>query len=164
MTGAGWRPGFIAERPRGAILGASAPRCRPASPRERGEPYPDRLTDALEHWALAGAPAGPRLAVLLVLAPLAEETVFRAGLHESLLRRGLRPFTANLATALAFGLAHVAVQRDLGALMVVAPALLLGVLYQRRRALAPCIVLHALMNALWLAFVLAHPWPPASQS
>ena len=113
---------------------------------------------------LAGAPAGPRLAVLLVLAPLAEETVFRAGLHESLLRRGLRPFTANLATALAFGLAHVAVQRDLGALMVVAPALLLGVLYQRRRALAPCIVLHALMNALWLAFVLAHPWPPASQS
>lgn len=113
---------------------------------------------------LAGAPAWPRLAVLLVLAPLVEETVFRAGLHESLLRRGLRPFTANLATALAFGLAHAIVQRDLGALMVVAPALLVGVLYQRRRALAPCIVLHALMNALWLAFVLAHPWPPASQS
>ena len=49
--------------------------------------------------------AGSRILMLLALAPIMEEAVFRAGLHEALLRRASPPL-ANVATALAFGAAH----------------------------------------------------------
>lgn len=87
----------------------------------------------------------------LVLAPVLEEVVFRHGLQAALLQRVRRVGWANVLTACAFGLAHVVVQQRLAALWVVLPALAIGVLYQRTGRLAPCIALHAAMNAVWLA-------------
>ena len=90
-------------------------------------------------------------ALLLVLAPVLEELVFRAGLHESLLRRLCAPWVANALTALVFALAHVLVRGDPAAFAVALPALLIGIVYQRWRRLWPCVLLHAAMNAIWLA-------------
>lgn len=99
--------------------------------------------------AVGGAHA--RLAVLLMVAPMAEEALFRVGLHEALLRRSTRPWLANAVTALAFALAHVLVRGDPAAFAVAAPALLIGAAYGRWRLLWPCVLLHAAMNAVWLA-------------
>jgi len=96
-------------------------------------------------------PLTSHAAVLLVLAPITEETVFRGGLHESLLRRLRSRLAANVLTALAFGLVHVAVRGHAAAFAVAAPALLIGLVYGRTRTLWPCVVLHAAMNAIWLA-------------
>lgn len=89
--------------------------------------------------------------VLLLAAPLLEEAVFRAGLHEALLRHGGAAWLANGLTALAFGAAHVAARGDAAALAVVAPALAIGWVYSRWRRLRWCVALHAAMNAAWLA-------------
>jgi hypothetical protein len=107
--------------------------------------------------AMSAGVAPPRVVVLLVLAPLAEEAVFRAGLHETLLRRLGSPWTANAVTALAFALAHALVRGDPAAIGVMLPALLIGAVYGRTRRLWPCVVLHAVMNAAWLVWGLAAP-------
>ena len=97
------------------------------------------------------APLTLRAWVLLVLAPLAEELVFRAGLQEGLLRRLRPPWVANALTALVFALAHALVRGEAAAFAVVLPALLIGIVYQRWRRVWPCVLLHAAMNAIWLA-------------
>ncbi|MDB5781774.1 JDVT-CTERM system glutamic-type intramembrane protease [Caballeronia mineralivorans] len=104
--------------------------------------------------ALAASGHGSqRLAMLLVFAPLLEETVFRAGLQEALLRRWYcRPYLANAVTAAAFGLAHAAVRADAAAFAAALPALLIGAVYQRTGRLRHCVVLHAAMNAAWLGW------------
>lgn len=102
-------------------------------------------------WVALQAGASPlRVAVLLALAPLAEEVVFRAGVQEELLRLRMSPWLANAATALAFALAHALARGSLLGLAVVAPALLLGSVYGAQRRLRWCVLLHAAMNALWL--------------
>jgi len=99
-----------------------------------------------------GAGASPaRLAVLLLIAPLAEEAVFRAGLQEAMLQRGASGLMANLLCALAFAVSHAAVRDDPAALAVALPALLIGAVYQRWRRLRPCVLLHAALNAAWIA-------------
>jgi membrane protease YdiL (CAAX protease family) len=105
--------------------------------------------------AALGQPA-QRLVMLLVFAPVLEEAVFRAGLHEALLRRWYsRPHLANAVTALAFGLAHAAVRADATAFAAALPALLIGVVYQRTGRLRYCVALHAAMNAAWLGWRMA---------
>jgi membrane protease YdiL (CAAX protease family) len=94
--------------------------------------------------------------VLLVVAPVLEETVFRAGLQETLLRRLARQrggaLAANVGTALAFAAAHMVLHPGVLAALTLLPALLVGAVYQRGRRLAPCIAVHATFNALWLAW------------
>ena len=130
---------------------ASQPRAGPAA-----------LASVLAAAALlAGAVAGgislPRLLVLLVLAPLAEEAIFRCGLHESLLRRGLGASAACILTALAFALVHALVRGEPAALAVAMPAGCIGLVYGRTRQLRHAVALHAAMNAVWLAgSMLAH--------
>lgn len=99
-----------------------------------------------------------RLAALLMVAPILEETVFRAGIQEALLRRwqGL-PHLANTVTALAFGASHALVRGDPAAFAVALPALLIGAVYQRTGRLLNCMGLHAAMNAAWLAWSMAGP-------
>jgi membrane protease YdiL (CAAX protease family) len=94
----------------------------------------------------------PQAVALLVIAPLAEEIVFRLGLQEALLRRGLAPLAANVLTAVAFALAHLPAHSWVWSMLTFAPALALGALYARKRQLAPCVVLHAAMNGVWLAW------------
>lgn len=108
--------------------------------------------------AVAAAQAGTpplRLALLLAVSPLLEETVLRLGLHDVLLRRGSAPGVANLACALAFGLAHGLLRGEPSALAVMLPALAVGALYQHTHRLRDAVLLHAFFNACWLAALLA---------
>ena len=107
---------------------------------------------AIAGAALAAASAQPwPLLVALLLAPMLEETVFRAGLQDGLLHAGVTPWQANVLTALAFTMAHVLL---LGAsaqtALVLLPALLVGAAYNRWCRLRLCIALHMAMNALWI--------------
>jgi membrane protease YdiL (CAAX protease family) len=94
------------------------------------------------------------LAALLAAAAL-EETVFRAGLQQWLMDRSwgslrLGALTAaNGACAAAFALAHGLSRSWLLALGVLAPALLLGWIYEQRQSLTTCVAVHALMNGAW---------------
>lgn len=103
---------------------------------------------------LAVAPAAAHWALLLVFAPVVEELVFRAGLQQALLHRLVRwragALVANLVTALAFAAAHFALHPGGLAALTLLPALLVGGVYQRRRKVAPCVVLHAVFNTIWL--------------
>jgi membrane protease YdiL (CAAX protease family) len=91
-----------------------------------------------------------RLFVVVGLAPLLEEIVFRAGLQAELtplLRSG---HAANLTTSALFGLAHGIVVGPAHGMAVVLPSLLLGECWRRRPRLGPCVALHGAMNAAWL--------------
>ena len=104
----------------------------------------------------------PLWAVLLLIAPVLEEIVLRAGLQEALLRhpawRGATgAATANLACALAFAAAHWLLRPSAFAALTLLPALWLGWLYQQNRRVAPCIALHSAMNAVWLLWLAATP-------
>lgn len=106
---------------------------------------------------LAGA-CGPQLlnpdpAValrLLLLAPLLEEWIVRAGLQEWLLRRypGARVLQL-LAPAMFFSLLHVGAGWN--AAWVFLPGLALGLLYRRWRDWRLCALGHALLNSFALA-------------
>jgi membrane protease YdiL (CAAX protease family) len=102
--------------------------------------------------AASAGVAAQRVWVLLALAPLAEEALYRSGLQESLLRRWRSPWLGIVATAVVFGMAHVVARGDAGAFVVVLPALAIGAVYARSRRLLPCVLLHAAMNAVWLAW------------
>jgi membrane protease YdiL (CAAX protease family) len=106
----------------------------------------------LTAWSFMSADHLGRACVLLLVAPLTEEIIFRGGLQEALLTRwAASRHASNLITAVVFGLAHVAVQRDwIGGLAVMLPALVMGDIYGRKRRLAPCILAHMGMNACWL--------------
>jgi hypothetical protein len=105
--------------------------------------------------ALAAASVPAHWLLLVAFAPVVEETVFRAGLQETLLRRlptrrAPGALGVNVVTALAFAAAHVALHPGVLAGLTGLPALLIGRVYQQHRRLAPCIALHALCNATWL--------------
>jgi membrane protease YdiL (CAAX protease family) len=108
-------------------------------------------------WAAASGVDGSRLVVLLSLAPLFEETAFRAGLHEALLRREQLAPHANLLTALVFGVAHAVFHGHALAIAVVLPAWLVGLVYERTRSVRACVALHAFLNAVWIAWFVAGP-------
>ncbi|MBW8759494.1 MAG: JDVT-CTERM system CAAX-type protease [Burkholderiales bacterium] len=95
-------------------------------------------------------PAWQGVAVLVVLSPVIEECVFRAGLQEWLLRHGIAQRGANLTTAVAFGVLHAIARLQWAAFAVALPALLIGELYGRRRLLRWCVLCHAAMNGAWL--------------
>lgn len=93
-----------------------------------------------------------RALVLLLVAPVAEEIVFRAGVQDEMLRRGLAPWVANFGTGVAFTAAHLlllGVQPQTA--LVILPALLIGAAYNRTRSLRICMALHMSFNALWIA-------------
>ncbi len=97
------------------------------------------------------------LLTLLLIAPIAEETVFRLGLHNWLLTRLQTRWgalsLANVLVALLFAALHALHQDSIRMLLTAAPALLLGWLWERsgRRLQVP-IVVHAWFN---LCLVLA---------
>ena len=103
----------------------------------------------------AAALLPPAWCVLVVVAPWAEEAVFRAGVQESLVRRlsGLivaAPLVANVLASLAFAAVHVAIRGQAAAWAVLLPALLIGAVYQQRRRIGACVALHAICNLSWL--------------
>lgn len=111
------------------------------------------LLDALSElgwpWAIGV------FASAVVLAPIAEEMLFRGLLQSCLRQLSHRPWVAILATSLLFALAHgqPANQPALFALAVI-----LGYNYERTGRLLPAIAIHALFN---LTFVLLRLWQDA---
>ena len=99
----------------------------------------------------------PGVAVLLVVAPLLEELLFRGGVQEVLLRRGVRPLAANLVATLAFAVSHGVMRSWPLAVAVVLPSIALGLVYQRNRRVTPVVALHSAMNLLWVAISLVSP-------
>jgi len=98
----------------------------------------------------AVAPDAAALARLLLLAPVLEEWVVRAGLQEWLIRRRAAEGGRGMAvvwSALAFGLLHAG-SGWRAVLLVLPPGLALALLYQRRRDWRLCVLLHCAMNAL----------------
>ncbi len=96
-------------------------------------------------WIIS--PSGQQLLLLLVLSPVLEEVVVRAGVQEWLMRRApqARGWPA-LASALVFGLLHVRAGWP-HALAVTVPGLALALLYQRTRDWRWCACAHSAMNA-----------------
>lgn len=97
------------------------------------------------------APDAAALARLLLLAPVLEEWVVRAGLQEWLIRRtDGRARAASVAlSAAAFALLHAG-SGWRAVLLVLAPGLVLALLYQCRRDWRLCALAHCGMNALAL--------------
>jgi len=94
--------------------------------------------------------------VLTLPVPRRLDSVAVAGLHEALLRRGVRPGVAVVAVALAFAGTHLLWWGSALALAVAVPALLIGVAYQHTRRVRVCVLLHAAMNAAW--WLAPAPW------
>lgn len=93
--------------------------------------------------------------VSLIIAPVAEEALFRAGVQDWLLHRHWRGWPANLTSSLLFVLAHCLSRGgvDLVTLAVAFPSLALGWLYGRYRCLRLCVATHMLMNVAWWLLV-----------
>ena len=88
----------------------------------------------------------------LLLAALPEEWFFRAYFMYRLEQSGLRPVHANLGASLLFALLHVPLQGVFG-LSVFFPSLFFGWIYQRSRDLLLVILLHALSNLVFFAWL-----------
>jgi membrane protease YdiL (CAAX protease family) len=103
----------------------------------------------IAHSAVCGpallSPDPPALLRLLLLAPLLEEWVVRAGLHAWLLAR-CGPPAALLASAAAFSALHLG-SGPLAAALVFGPGLAFGLAYQRWRDWRLCALLHGACNA-----------------
>ncbi len=80
-----------------------------------------------------------------ILAPLAEEAVFRGAIERSLLDRGWKPWLAILVSTLFFSVAHFNLTQ--GTATIIAGALL-GWVYYRTRNLWPCVFVHAVNNTI----------------
>lgn len=107
------------------------------------------------HW-----PPAPVALLYVVVAPVLEEIVFRAGLQDAIAARWTRAWAgltaANLATALLFAALHLWRHPPLWAAATALPALVFGAAYERHgRRLAAPVGLHALYNAAYLTLVTA---------
>jgi len=98
----------------------------------------------------------------VVLGPLAEEVLFRGFLMRQLIAAGWRPVVAVVASAFAFGLAHLAnvnlnawngpVDGVVEVAMMTGGGLLLGWIVLEWGSLWPAIGLHTFMNLSWQVF------------
>ena len=101
-------------------------------------------------------------ATLLVISPVLEEFIFRAGLHAWLLRRwpqSIGPLSlSNTVVALLFAALHLWRHASLAILLTSLPALLIGWVWERSgQRLWLAVLLHAWFNAclVWLSCIQA---------
>lgn len=85
------------------------------------------------------------LLLLVVVGPLCEELVFRAGIQQSLRNSGLHPLLAAVVSASAFALVHGNLAQGIPAFTV---GILLGILYNRTGNLWLCLPAHMANNLL----------------
>jgi uncharacterized protein len=113
---------------------------------------PQPMLRELAAHGLSAPGAWLTLLGIVVVAPLAEEVLFRGYLFTALITT-LPRWLAHTATALLFGIAH---GPDY-ALPIAVLALLFGWLRERHRALWPSVLAHALHNGLTVLLVVT--WP-----
>lgn len=110
----------------------------------------EQLLDFIQHrWGYL---------VVCILAPLAEEVIFRGAVLRTMLDHweGRKRWTAIIISALLFGLAHMNPAQIPHAFLI---GLLLGWLYERSRSLIPCVVLHCANNTIAYLMTAAYPAP-----
>lgn len=94
----------------------------------------------------------------LIGAPVLEEILYRGFLQQGMRRLGVGPWLATLATAGLFALMHLPALPIEGRISALSGLLVLaiglGILRERTGRLAPCILAHALFNALNLLLAL----------
>ncbi len=97
----------------------------------------------------------------LLVAPVVEELFFRSVIQRWLLTRGVgrrqwwQLTSANAVTAVLFSAAHLAYGGPTQAILVAAPGLLLGVVYEKTGRVLACMALHAAMNFIWMGVICA---------
>lgn len=103
-----------------------------------------------------GAVTGNPLCLLqlVLLGPLAEELVFRAGIEERMLRRGLPVVVPVAVSALTFAVVHANVAQGVAAFVV---GIVLGLLYLRTRSLSLCLPAHIANNGLAVVLMAVQP-------
>lgn len=96
--------------------------------------------------------------VVCILAPLAEEVIFRGAVLRTMLEHweGNKRWTAIIISALLFALAHMNPAQMPHAFLL---GLLIGWLYERSRSLIPCVVLHCANNTIAYLMTAAYPAP-----
>nr|QDY92657.1 hypothetical protein fos2004AM_00026 [uncultured Planctomycetota bacterium] len=94
------------------------------------------------------------LAGAVIIAPLAEELLFRGILLQALCRHLRLPWVAIVASGVAFGTLHAQPQ---DVLPLITMGVLLGCIRLRCGSLWPCVALHVLFNARTMAFALLTP-------
>ena len=99
--------------------------------------------------AASGTALGIEALLVVLVAPVAEELFFRGYLMHALMQR-TRPIIAVVLSALAFTAAHAGRGPE-GLLAILVLGVVSAYLFRYSRSLWPCIVLHALHNAIWLA-------------
>lgn len=102
---------------------------------------PDLLQE--DQFALAVHPLG--ILSITLLAPLGEELLFREATLGRMLRNGIRPWPALLASSLLFGVVHLNPAQIFPATLI---GLLLGILYYRTGSLLLPTLLHSLNNGM----------------
>ena len=96
-----------------------------------------------------------RIVQSLIVAPVIEELFFRGVVQSRLRARGGfwgRPWIAIGVTAACFGVAHLATASVAHAALVIAPAYVIGWVYERTRSIGLCIALHSAANATWIGY------------
>jgi membrane protease YdiL (CAAX protease family) len=92
------------------------------------------------------------LAILAVsVAPVAEEVFFRGMIYNAL-RQRIHPIAAALFQAAVFGVVHLSLG-PIAAVVITAAALVLVAVYEWRKTLLAPMLLHALVNAVGIAFI-----------
>jgi hypothetical protein len=96
--------------------------------------------------------------VVCILAPLAEEVIFRGAVLRTMLEHweGNKRWTAIIISALLFGIAHMNPAQIPHAFLM---GVLLGWIYERSRSLIPCVVLHCANNTIAYLMTAAYPAP-----
>ena len=96
--------------------------------------------------------------VVCILAPLAEEVIFRGAVLRTMLEHweGSKRWTAIIISALLFGIAHMNPAQIPHAFLM---GVLLGWLYERSRSLIPSVVLHCANNTIAYLMTAAYPAP-----
>jgi membrane protease YdiL (CAAX protease family) len=90
---------------------------------------------------------------LLLWGPIVEEIVFRAGLQRRLMGYFHNHWTANGIASVAFSLMHFVLSPNVGSLMVFAPSVILGWVYQYTGKVAWSIGLHSAFNLLFISYL-----------
>lgn len=105
----------------------------------------------------AAWPSQEVLLVYIVISPILEEIVFRAGLHDALraaTKASVGPMTlANVVTAIFFGGMHALLRQSPTGFMTALPALFFGLAYERWHRLFVPICLHAVSNLIYWTII-----------
>lgn len=117
---------------------------------EKMPELPNFLNDSFE--GLVNTPGG--YLALGIIAPLAEEVVFRGAILRSLLEKYSRPWTAIAISALLFALIHLNPAQMPHAFLV---GLLLGWMYWRTGSIIPGVLLHVVNNTVSYIMLRLYP-------